>query len=96
MELPNRHQALVHIGLFLRIGLVEHPFIAASGGPGLVGIDPGNKDQLVAHLLADPGQTLHIFAYRVLPVRRARPDDHQEFIAFPGKYRCDLFISFLF
>ncbi len=75
MELPDGNQPLEHIRGGVGVRLVEHTLVARTGGPGLVGVDPRDDEQLVFHLFLDGDQTGDIIQNAVLPVGRAGADD---------------------
>ena len=92
MELTYRNKPLIHIRFFLRIWLMQHPLVAASCGSRLICVYTGNDKESVLDLLIDPGQTLHVLADSVLPIRRAGPDNDKKFITLSLQYVRDLFI----
>ena len=85
VELADGDDALVEVGLLLRIRLVHHALVAVAGGAGLVGVDPGDQNQLVRHRFLQFGQPLAVFQHRVLPVGRAWTDNQHHFAAFSGE-----------
>ena len=85
MELPNGDQALQHIRGGVGVRLVEHALVACSGGPWLVGIDPGDDQQPVLHLLLDGYQPGNVIQHAVLPVCRAGPDDEGQAAVLAGE-----------
>ena len=93
VHLSHRHQSCKKVRLLLGIRLMDDPLVALTGGAGLVGVDSGDQDQLVLHLLADLGQTIHIITDRILIVCGAGADDHQKLAAFSGEYGSDLCVS---
>jgi hypothetical protein len=96
MHLADGDQALIHVGLFFRIRLMEKPFVAFSRSPGFVGIDPGDDDDLVLHLLLDRHQTAHIVQDSMFIVCRTGADNDQKFAAPASQYIPDLLIPLLF
>ncbi len=90
VHLTHGDQAAHKVGFFLRIRLADDPFVALTGGAGLVGVNPGDQDQLVLHLFVDAGEPADIIADGVLVVGRTGADDDQEFIAFSGDDVTDL------
>ena len=96
VELADGDDALVEVGLLLRIRLVHHALVAVAGGAGLVGVDSGDEDEPVLHLFLYLCQTVHIITDRVLAVRGAGPHDHQELVAVSRKYVADLLVSLCF
>ena len=96
VELSGRDDALEHIGLVLGIRLVQQALVAVARRPGLVGVDPGDDQDLVFDLLLDPGQPLQIIHDADLIVRGAGSDDQEELIAPAGKDLPDLRVSLFF
>ena len=78
VHLAHGNQPGQEVGLLLRVGLMDDALVALPGGPGLVGIDSGDQDQFVLHLVVQLGQPADIVAYRVLVVRGAGADDDEE------------------
>ena len=75
MELPDGNQAFQHIRGGVGVRLVEQTLVARAGGPGLVGVDTRDDEQLVFHLFLDGDQAGDIIQNAVLPVGRAGADD---------------------
>ena len=85
VQAADGDDALQHIGGFPGVGLVEKTLVAVAGGAGLVGVDPGNQNQLVRHRFLQFCQPLAVFQHRVLPVGGAGADDQHHFAAFSGE-----------
>ena len=85
VQAADGDDALQHIGGFPGVGLVQKPLIAVAGGAGLVGVDPGNQNQLVRHRFLQFCQPLAVFQHRVFPIGRAWTDDQHHFAAFSGE-----------
>ena len=85
VQAANGDDTLQHIGGFSGVGLVQKPLIAVAGGAWLVGVDPGNQNQLVRHRFLQFCQPLAVFQHRVLPVGGAGADDQHHFAAFSGE-----------
>ena len=75
---------------------MDNSLIAFPGGPGLVGVYPGNKDQFIFYLLAYFGKPGHIIADCLLIICRAGADDYQELIALSGDDITDFLVPFFF
>ena len=86
MEPTNCDHTLQHIRFLLRIRLMKQPFITGAGGPGLVGIHPGNQNQLLSYGLLKPCQPLAVIKNRILPVSRAGAYNQHHFAAASGKH----------
>jgi len=70
------------------------PLVALTGGTGLIGVDPGDQDQLILYLFVDLCKTADIVADGIFIICGAGTDDYKKFIAFSGEYITDLLISF--
>ena len=77
MELADGNDAGQHILFLFRIRLVEHALIAYALGAGLIGVNPGNNEELFADLMVHFREAGHIFQDSVFPVRRAGADEEQ-------------------
>ena len=71
-------------------------FVTIAGGAGLIGINPGNENQLIFYLISELGKAVYIFADGILVVCGAGTDNHQKFITFAGENLTNLQIPFLF
>ena len=96
MHVADGQDALEHIGLLLRIGLVHHAHITLARGPRLVGVDTGNDDELVLCFFLNLNKASRVIAHGFLIVGRAGADDHNKLVAFPGEYLFDILIPLLF
>ena len=96
MHFPHGDQAGQKIRFFFGVRLMHDPLIAFSGGPGLVGIDSGNQNQLVLYFIVYPCKTVHIVTYGIFIVRRAGSDDYQKTLVSSGEDFSDLGIAFPF
>ena len=85
VEPPDGDDALEEVVFPLRVGLVQEALVALAGGAGLVGVDPGNQDQLFPHLLLQARQPGAVFQHRILPVGGAGADDEGHPAAPPRK-----------
>ena len=90
VEPPDGDDTLQHVLLALRVGLVQQAFVALSGGPGLVGVDPGDQNEPVADLLLQSRQPGAVVQHRVLPVGGAGADEEHQPIRAAGENLCDL------
>ena len=88
MHFPYGDEAVEHVGLLLRVRLVEHTLVASAGGAGLVGVHPGNDENTLLHPLRRVPQPGHVVEDAVLPIRRAGPDDEQEPLVFRFGVSC--------
>ena len=61
-------QAGQQIRLLLRIRLMDNALITLSGGPRLVGVDPGDQKQLISHLILYPGESVHVITDRIFVI----------------------------
>ena len=89
VQVADGHDALVHIGLGVGIGLVEHTLVALARGTGLVGVDAGDDDDLIRHLLLNSAETGNVFQHGLLVVSGARADDQDELVRGALKYGAD-------
>ncbi len=90
--MANGANTLVHIRLFTRVRLVEHTLVPGAGGAGLAGINAGNDQNFVRHLLLHLCQAVDIVNHRILPIRRARADHQQQLVALAADNGGDLLI----
>ena len=68
VEPANGNDTLEHVGLALRVWLVQKPLVARAGGAGLVGVHPGNQQKLVLHGILELRQPVAVIQHRVLPI----------------------------
>ncbi len=92
MELSDGNQAFQQVGCGFRIRLVNHSFIALSGGAGLIRIDSGNYDAFILDFFLYRNQTVQIVHNRGFIVSGARPDNNQEAVIGPGNDVADFLI----
>ena len=78
METADGDNARQHVRLFAGVGLVEHPLIAGAVGAGLVGVDAGDDEEFVLHLILHGDQTVDIVHHAVLAVGGAGADDQHQ------------------
>ncbi len=64
----------------------------AAGGAGLAGINAGNDQDFVRHLLLHLCQAVDIVNHRILPIRRTRADHQQQLVALAADNGGDLLI----
>ena len=76
MQLTNGNQTCQHIGACVRVGLVEHSLVALPRGTGLIGVDAGDNQKLLLHLVLQGAQAVNVLHDRLLAVGRAG-SDHQ-------------------
>ena len=84
------------IWFFLRIRLVHHAFVAISRGTRLIGINPGDNQDLILNgilYFPKPGK---IVTYGVFVIGRTGTDNSQKLIGFSGKYIADFLIALIF
>ena len=78
METADGDNASQHVRLFAGVGLVEHPLIAGAVGAGLVGVDPGDDEKFVLHLILHRDQAVDVVHHTVLAVGGAGADDQHQ------------------
>ena len=93
VETADGDDALEHVGLFARVGLVEHAFVTYARRARLVGVDARNQDDLVGNERGKRTKPAHVFAHRFLVVGRARPHDHEELIRYARPNIADIGIA---
>ena len=64
-------------GRSVGVGLGGDALVAVAGGAGLAGIDAGDDQKLIFHLLLKGDKAVDIVQHRILPVRRTRADDEE-------------------
>ena len=77
-----------------RVWLMKHAFIALAGGSGLIGIDPGNENELIGNLFLHTAKPGNVFQNRLTVIGGAGADDQNHFAAVPGEYVPDGLIPF--
>ena len=60
---------------------MQHAFVAFAGGPRLVGVNPGDDEQLVLDFFVHVLQAADILRHTVFAVCRAGADNEDEFVA---------------
>lgn len=93
LHLSHGDQTREKVRFLFGIRLGNHSLVAFSGGAGLVGVDTGDQDQLVLHLLVHLGKSCYIVAHGICIVCGTGTDDDQKFIALAGKDLSDLGVS---
>ena len=93
MELTDGHDALVHIGLGVGVGLVEHTLVALTRGAGLVGVDAGDDDDLIGYLLLNSAEAGNVFQHRLAVVGGAGSDDQHELVRAAVEYGADALVA---
>ena len=56
MQVTDCDNALEHVRIFVRVGLVEHTLVAGAVGARLVGIDTRYYDNFILYLVLDCAQ----------------------------------------
>lgn len=64
---------------------MEHPLVADADGPRLAGINAGNDEDFVFHLVLYLDQAMDVIENSLFIIGRTRTDDEQESIILPGK-----------
>ena len=80
MKLTNGNDALVHIGLFVWVGLMEHPLVAVACRSRLVCAYAGDDNYLISHLLLYSSKAGNIFKNGLALICGAGADDKNELI----------------
>ena len=96
VHLPDGDHAPEHVLCLSGVRLVEHPLVACAQRAGLVGIDAGNHQDFIRHLILYPAQTVQVFQHRLLIVRRAGADHQQQSAVRPVKDAANLPVPLLF
>ncbi len=78
MQSPDGLDTLHNIWFLLRVRLMDHTFVSHSIGAGLVGVDPGDDEDLLFDCFLDPGQPGNIITDRILIMGGAGTDNEQE------------------
>ena len=94
MQISGGNDALEQVRPALRIRLMQQPFVTVSCGPGLIGIDTGNDEDMILYFLLDRGQTVHVIQNAVFVIRGAGADDQKDLVAAAGKDIQDLPVPF--
>ena len=94
--MADGEDTLEHIRFFFRIWLMNHAHIALSCGSGLIGVNPGNDNQLIPRILLNLHQAVYIVANGFFIICGTGADNYQKFTAFPSKYFFYFLVSFLF
>ena len=93
VEAADGDDALQHVHILFGIGLVQQALVAVAGGAGLVGVDTGDQDQTVFHLLLQARQSLAVIHHRIFPVCGAGADDQHHLVALAGENVGDLLVT---
>lgn len=75
---------------------MEHPLVADANGPRLAGVNAGNDENLVFHLLLYFDQAPDVIENGPFIISRTRADDEQESVILPGKDILDNLITLPF
>ena len=93
VQLSDGDEPFQQVRRGLRIGLMDHAFIAFARGTGLVGIDSGDDDAFVFDLFLYRDQAMEVIHDRRLIVRGTGSDDDKEPVVGSGDDIPDLLIS---
>ena len=91
VEAADGDDALEHVGLFARVGLVEHALVARAVGARLVRVDARDDQDLILDLFLQGDEAADIVHHAVLAVGRAGADDEHQAAVTPVEDRAHLF-----
>ena len=92
VHLPDGNEALEHVRLVARVGLMEHALVALAGSTGLVCVAAGDDEYLLLHFLLYLPQPLHIVHDAVGIIGGAGAYYKQEPVIPAGEYLLQLYI----
>ena len=93
MKLTDGNDALVHIRLFLGIGLMQHSLVALTRGSRLVRVNTGDDNDLICYLLLHSAKAGNVFKNRLAVISGARSDHEKKLIGATVKYSANSFVS---
>ena len=96
VERAHLDNALKHIRLFVRVGLMEHSFVAGTGCSRLACVNSRDDQNFIVNLFLHIRKAVNVVKNRIGSVSRARTDNKQKLVALAGKNLFDFLISCLF
>ena len=92
----DRYQTAQHVGVTVRVWLVEHAFVSFAGGARLVGVDARNNSDDIFHLLLQLPEAGYIIQHCIFAIGGTRAYYKQQLIAAAAYDILDCLIVGLF